>query len=225
MPQDNCSNGLASSARSATFRDYLAIARFDHMTKHVFIIPGIVLAYVLRGVYTENLIASIIFGLISATCIAAANYVINEWLDREFDKFHPSKSQRTAVNTNLSSFLVYFEYAVLVSIGLSTATMVGLAFFVVAVAFVASGIIYNVWPFRTKDHAFVDVLSELLNNPIRLMLGWAIVDPTSLPPSSLLLTYWMGVRRLSHERETAIGISHYCGSSRQGAAGQISPFI
>jgi 4-hydroxybenzoate polyprenyltransferase len=206
MPGDDTSSALINGAPAATFRDYVAIARFDHMTKHVFIIPGIVLAYVLRGIYTENLIASIIFGLISATCIAAANYVINEWLDREFDKFHPSKSQRTAVNINLNNVLVYAEYALLVVIGLATATIVGLGFFIVSIAFVVSGIVYNVQPFRTKDHAFVDVLSESLNNPIRLMLGWAIVDPTTLPPSSLLLTYWMGgaflmaAKRLSEYR-------------------------
>jgi len=206
MPRDNMSNALVSAAPVATFRDYVAIARFDHMTKHVFIIPGIVLAYALRGIYTENLIASVIFGLISATCIAAANYVINEWLDREFDKFHPLKSQRTAVNINLNKSIVYIEYASLVVVGLATATVVGLSFSIVSIAFVISGIIYNVQPFRTKDHAFIDVLSESLNNPIRLMLGWAIIDPTSLPPSSLLFTYWMGgaflmnAKRLSEYR-------------------------
>ena len=33
----------------AGFRDYVAIARFDHMTKHVFIVPGLVLGYTLSG--------------------------------------------------------------------------------------------------------------------------------------------------------------------------------
>jgi 4-hydroxybenzoate polyprenyltransferase len=156
MTEANISKSI-SGAPPAGMRDYLAIARFDHMTKHVFIIPGIVLAYILRGIHTDHLILNLILGLVSATCVAAANYVINEWLDRDFDKFHPSKSKRTAVNLRLNRALVYGEYAVLVAIGLLTAFVVGLGFFIVSIAFVLSGIIYNVEPFRTKDHAFVDV--------------------------------------------------------------------
>ncbi len=59
-------------------------------------------------------------------------------------------------------------------------------------ALLAMGLIYNVRPFRTKDKAYLDTLSESLNNPIRFLLGWFIVAPAYLPPGSALLAYWMG---------------------------------
>jgi hypothetical protein len=53
---------------------------------------------------------------------------------------------------------------------------------------------------------YLDVVSEAFNNPIRLTLGWSMVSADSLPPSSLLLGYWMagaflmGVKRLAEYR-------------------------
>ena len=49
------------------------------------------------------------------------------------------------------------------------------------------GILYNVEPIRTKDRAYVDVLSESINNPLRFLLGWSAIVSDVLPPSSVLL--------------------------------------
>ena len=38
---------------------------------------------------------------------------------------------------------------------------------------------------------YVDVLSESVNNPLRLLLGWFVVTPDVVPPVSLLVAYWM----------------------------------
>jgi 4-hydroxybenzoate polyprenyltransferase len=190
-----------------TLRDYLALARLDHFTKHIFIVPGIVLAYLLRGGPPHFPVAQAILGLITAICIASANYVINEYLDREFDKYHPTKSRRRAVECELRGSLVKLEWVAFTFVGLGCAWLGSATLFVTALIFALQGIVYNVPPLRTKEKPYLDVISESINNPLRLTIGWAMIDPTTLPPSSIILAYWCGgaflmaAKRYSEYRE------------------------
>jgi len=180
------------SRRDATLIDYLSIARPSHWVKHVFILPGIVLAYLLKPTDPIGLIVPILVGFVSAALTASANYVLNEWLDADYDVHHPRKSKRSAVTKNMPARWVWLEYVLLAATGLALGAAVSRLFAWAIVGLLISGVAYNVWPLRTKDRVFLDVLSEALNNPIRLTLGWAMVDPSTLPPSSLFLAYWMG---------------------------------
>lgn len=186
------SDDALTMPQAGKVKDYISLARPDHMTKHIFILPGVVFALLLRGVQTDMLGLTIILGLLTAICIASANYTINEWLDRESDRHHPEKSKRASVQHVLRPEIVYGQWGVLVAIGLGAAWLVGPGMFLVALIFALQGVVYNVPPIRSKDVAIFDVISESINNPLRLAIGWLIIDPTTLPPASLLLAYWLG---------------------------------
>ena len=173
-------------------KNYVKIARPDHWIKNFFIMPGVAIAFLL----TEHSIRDInILKLICAffaTCmIASANYVINEWLDAPFDKFHPTKKNRPVVAENMKFSIVIAEYIALIIVGVILSLLVNKPFLITSLILLFMGFLYNVKPFRTKDIAYFDVLSESVNNMLRLMMGWFVVTDSSLPPSSILIGYWM----------------------------------
>jgi decaprenyl-phosphate phosphoribosyltransferase len=178
--------------KTSRLKYYISIARPDHWIKNFFIFPGVIIAGYLSSTSVVNYFWKIIIGFISVCLIASANYVINEWLDVEFDKFHPVKKMRPSVVNNLNPKIIYLEYAILAFIGLFIATKVSLLFTYASIFLLVMGILYNVKPIRTKDVVYLDVISESINNAIRLAMGWFIVTSDILPPSSLIIGYWMG---------------------------------
>ena len=173
-------------------KKYIKIARPDHWVKNTFIFPGIVIAFLLGDVTHEpiTLLIRLIAGFFATCFIASANYVINEWLDAEFDKFHPTKKFRPVVSENMKFSLVMVEYAVCIILGVLLSLLVNIPFLIVELILLFMGVLYNVKPIRTKDITYLDVLSESVNNMLRLLLGWFIITDHLIPPSSILIGYW-----------------------------------
>lgn len=192
----------------AGFKDYFAMARPDYWLKNIFILPGLLFAIaVYRTPLDITLFLKIFMGIISTCLVASANYVINEYLDAEFDKYHPLKKERTSVVRVVNPVIVYSMYTSLAIIGLALGLIISTKFFWTAVFLLVMGVIYNVRPFRSKERVYLDVLSESVNNPIRFALGWFMATPAvglimdnrwdleffdAVPPLSIIVAYWMG---------------------------------
>jgi 4-hydroxybenzoate polyprenyltransferase len=183
---------ISLNTSAAALQPYIRIARFDHWTKNVFVLPGFVFAIVERGPVGSSAILLFLAGILATGFVASANYVINEYLDSEFDLNHPLKCNRPGALGKLRADCVIGEYLCFALAGLWIAAGIGLCFFVCAALLLVMGILYNVQPMRTKDRYIFDVLSESINNPIRFALGWYILGDAPLPPSSILISYWMG---------------------------------
>ncbi len=194
-------------ASTSVLQDLISVARPGHWFKNIFMLPGIALAFVLsQAEITPELVFRVVTSIISTCAIASAYYTINEWLDAEFDRFHPLKKDRPSAAGRLNARMIYIQWGVLNAIGLGLAFLLGPIYFAFAVALVLMSLAYNIKPIRTKDRMFLDVLSESVNNPLRFMLGWTAVAVSVLPPTSILLAYWMGgaylmaVKRFSEYR-------------------------
>jgi 4-hydroxybenzoate polyprenyltransferase len=197
---------------AAQFSDYIAIARPDHWIKHVLIVPGVVFAAIMSpagSIDYASLGSRLIVCLLVAMALSSANYTINEWLDAPFDAMHPTKRARPAVRKKMSATVVFAQYLLLSGIGLLAAQTLGRGFGFAAMAFSVFGVIYNVQPIRAKDRAFLDVIVEALNNPLRFLFGWFTVTLDFAPPVSVLLAYWCGgaflmaAKRVSEHRAIA----------------------
>lgn len=177
--------------------NYIKLARPDHWIKQMFILPGVAFALALVPQPSDcgggvPFALRFALGFLSTCLIASANYVINEWIDAAFDRFHPTKKYRVAVTANLKSGYVYAEYALLAILGLGCALFASKQVFWMELWLLVMGVLYNVRPFRLKEIPYVDVLSESVNNAIRLLIGWFIVTSVYLPPVTIVLGYWMG---------------------------------
>ncbi len=178
--------------RLPLLRAYISLTRIDHWSKQIFVLPGIVIALAIAPVDLTHAWLRIPLSLLVVSLLASANYVINEWLDAEFDRHHPIKCQRASVRLKLNPVIVLTEYVVLAASGMALSALFSKVFVIAAACLLISGVIYNVQPIRTKDKPYIDVLSEAINNPLRLVLGWTSIAGTTIPPISLLLAYWLG---------------------------------
>ncbi len=177
---------------AATLRGHLAIARVDHWFKNVFVLPGIVAAYgsdrehIPGGIWTR-----IALGFASICLVASSNYVINEVLDAPSDPAHPVKKNRPVPSGRVSVPLAYVQWIALMAIGVGLGFLISKPFGGTVLVLWIMGCVYNIPPLRSKDVPYIDVLSESVNNPLRMLAGWFMTSTAAIAPASLLLAYWM----------------------------------
>ena len=176
----------------ANIKNYIAIVRPSHWIKNLFVIPGFIAAQMFEPQFSAINFLKLFIVLISTSFIASANYVINEWLDAKSDAHHPLKKNRPSVIGSVFLREIVILYISLSVLGLAASALISQTLLYIQLFFLFMGIIYNVPPVRLKDLPYLDVLSESINNPIRLLAGWYCVVDSPVPPLSLILGYWLG---------------------------------
>ena len=175
--------------------EYVKIARPEHWLKNVFIVFGHAVAWTLVPSVSADagMLAVAAFSLVPACFIASANYILNEILDAPFDRLHPTKRLRGVAAGKVRVEWLWAMMALFGVVGFGLSLLFFPTGYTLALGLLLlSGLVYNVSPVRLKDRAFVDVIAESFNNPIRLWLGWYALVPglSVVPPLSIVLAWW-----------------------------------
>src|ERR1700682_5608273 len=202
-------SGARIDPKSGSLPAYFRMMRIDHWVKNVFVLPGILVALSIEPHRIDWI--DIFVGLLAVCLISSSNYVLNELLDAPFDRFHPAKSQRAAASGRVNRTLGYLEWIALLAAGLALSLRISIPFTIVMAALWFMGCVYNIPPIRTKDVAYLDVLSEAINNPLRMLAGWYMTRTAAVPITSVLIHYWrvgcffMAIQRYGEYRALCTG--------------------
>ncbi len=198
------------SVSRPSLRGHLAIARFDHWIKNVFVLPGVAIAISAEVPQDwKSFSVRLVLALVSVGLVASSNYTLNEVLDGPYDRFHPIKRNRPVPSGQVSIPWAYAQWLLLMAAGLLIGHLISFAFLITMVALWVMGLLYNTPPIRLKDRPYLDVLSESINNPLRMLAGWYVALSGLPPPASLIVSYWMigcyfmTIKRYAEYREIA----------------------
>jgi 4-hydroxybenzoate polyprenyltransferase len=189
-------------------RGHLAIMRVDHWFKQVFVLPGIAAALSdASSDIPSGLWVRVVLGFVSTSLVCSSNYVVNEVLDAPSDLSHPTKCARPVPSGLVNIPLAFVEWIALMVVGVGLGFAINPPFGFTMLALWMMGCLYNIPPARFKDLPYLDVLSESINNPLRMLAGWYMTGITAFAPTSLLLSYWMAgcyfmaIKRFAEYRE------------------------
>ena len=83
--------------------------------------------------------------------------------------------------------VAYAQWMAMMVVGVEIGLLISGKFALAGLALWVMGCLYNIPPVRTKDVPYLDVLTESINNPLRMLLGWYAVTSVLVPPVSLLM--------------------------------------
>ncbi len=189
-------------------KDYLKALRLGRWPRSASIVIGSGAYWALKmrfSMPSPAQLLKLLLAFILTWAISTANYIINEIADAPYDVHYPDKASRPVASGRAREDILLAVFILLGGASLVVSFYAFNRVFSLALfSLLMAGIFYNVKPIRLKDKPFADSVFESVNNPIRLTLGWAFLEP-SFPDPFLLLSWWafgnflMAGKRLSEK--------------------------
>lgn len=160
------------------------LLRPKQWVKNVFVCVGVVFG---RRFGDPHLVANMLLAFIAFSLMGSSVYVINDYLDRDADRLHPTKRRRPLASGLVSPAQGFAAALVCVAIATSAAVVADIRVLALVLIYLAINCAYSI---RLKHFAVIDVFCIASGFMLRILAGtWAI----GIPPSGWLILSGMFV--------------------------------
>ncbi len=164
------SAAAADDGAEAYRHPWLRLLRLHHWAKNVLLIVPFLAA---QAWVRPMAFAALALGMLAFSLVASATYVLNDLADVAFDRAHAVKRHRPLAAGSIGPVPALIAAALLALAGLGAAALVGSAFLVTLLAYVALTTLYTR---RLKRVALLDVLALAGLWTVRLVAGAAAIQ-------------------------------------------------
>ena len=164
--------------------------------KNLILFVGIVFS---RNLFDFSMWFNIISAFIIFCVLSGSGYVINDILDIERDKGHPTKRKRPIASGRLKKSHAILFAALLIILALSGSYLINSLFFIVSIVFL---LLHNAYTLFLKHIILVDVLTISTNFVIRAVAGCLAVSVLISPwliICAFLLALFLALGKRRHE--------------------------
>ncbi|MBI2344097.1 MAG: UbiA family prenyltransferase [Deltaproteobacteria bacterium] len=148
-----------------TWRPLITSLRLHHWVKNLILFFPALTAYRLTDVAIVGPIAR---AFLAFSCTASAVYLLNDWLDRPYDRSHPTKRRRPIAAGQIGGLTISTAIVLLLGAAAVMAYPIGMAFSLILTGYLALTIVYSL---LLKRLFLVDVLTLAMFYTLRVFAG------------------------------------------------------
>lgn len=163
----------------------LKTMRPKQWVKNLFVLAPVVFA---KNLFQEQVLLRALLAFAAFSMLAGAIYTINDIVDADDDRNHPTKRLRPIASGQVPIAVAKGAAVVLIASSLALAAWLDLRVAAAALAYLLKDLAYSLRPFRFKQVAYLDVVLIAAGFVLRVLAGcYAVSTPTHLVSPSLYL--------------------------------------
>lgn len=153
--------------------------------KNLFVLAPVVFA---QDLFQEQVLLRALMAFVGFSMLAGAIYTINDLVDAEDDRNHPTKRNRPIASGQVPVPVARGAAVVLIALSLAGTAWLDLRVAAAALVYLLKDLAYSLRPFRFKQVAYLDVVLIAAGFVLRVVAGcYAVSTPSHVVSPSLYL--------------------------------------